>query len=46
MIFIGQISEDQYYFGTTNVVLGNESNVRIDGIAMPQEKIKAALSKL
>ncbi len=46
LIFIGQLSEDKYYFGTTNVILGKDTNVQIESIGMSKEKIKAALMQL
>lgn len=46
IVLIGQISENEYYFGTTNVVLGEDTNVKIIGTFMSFDKIKAALIKL
>lgn len=46
IIFIGQTSEENYYFGTTNVVLGSDTNLKINGTAMSLESIKAALKRL
>ena len=46
MVIIGQISDDEYYFGMTNAVLGEDTRILISGNTMPLENIKAALSKL
>lgn len=46
IVLIGQISENEYYFGTTNVVLGEDTNVKIIGTSMSFDKIKAAITKL
>ena len=46
IVLIGQISENEYYFGTTNVVLGEDTNVKTMGTLMSFDKIKAAIRKL
>ncbi len=46
MVMISQISDDEYYFGTTNAVLGEDIRISLSGSIMPLQNIKAALSKL
>ncbi|MCZ2100827.1 MAG: hypothetical protein LC107_04730 [Chitinophagales bacterium] len=46
MVVISQISEDEYYFGMTNAILGKDTRIAINGSAMTLENIKAVLNKL